>query len=205
MTKRIKSKHKVDRRLGANIWGRPKSPFNSRAYGPGQHGQRSSAKPSDYKIQLQAKQKLKNYYGNLNERQFRNVFKEANRVRGNTGENLVGILESRLDAVVYRAKFAQTVFEARQIINHGHIKVNGKKVNISSYIVKENDEVEVKESSKQMAKILSAVANKEREVPEYIVADHKQMTAKFSRVPKMDEIPYPAIMEPNLVVEYYSR
>jgi small subunit ribosomal protein S4 len=126
-------------------------------------------------------------------------------VRGNTGENLVGILESRLDAVVYRAKFAQTVFEARQIINHGHIKVNGKKVNISSYMVKENDEVEVKESSKQMAKILSAVANKEREVPEYIVADHKQMTAKFSRVPKMDEIPYPAIMEPNLVVEYYSR
>src|SRR6056300_955737 len=205
MTKRIKSKHKVDRRLGANIWGRPKSPFNSRAYGPGQHGQRSSAKPSDYKIQLQAKQKLKNYYGNLNERQFRNVFKEANRVRGNTGENLVGILESRLDAVVYRAKFAQTVFEARQIINHGHIKVNGKKVNISSYMVKENDEVEVKESSKQMAKILSAVANKEREVPEYIVADHKQMTAKFSRIPKMDEIPYPAIMEPNLVVEYYSR
>ena len=205
MTKRIKSKHKVDRRLGANIWGRPKSPFNSRAYGPGQHGQRSSAKPSDYKVQLQAKQKLKNYYGNLNERQFRNVFKEANRVRGNTGENLVGILESRLDAVVYRAKFAQTVFEARQIINHGHIKVNGKKVNISSYMVKENDEVEVKESSKQMAKILSAVANKEREVPEYIVADHKQMTAKFSRVPKMDEIPYPAIMEPNLVVEYYSR
>ena len=206
MTKRIQAKHKADRRLGCNLWGRPKSPFNKRAFGPGQHGQlRAKGKPSDYKIQLQAKQKLKNYYGNLNERQFRNVFKEANRVRGNTGENLVGILESRLDAVVYRAKFAQTVFEARQIINHGHIKVNGKKVNISSYMVKENDEVEVKESSKQMAKILSAVANKEREVPEYIVADHKQMTAKFSRVPKMDEIPYPAIMEPNLVVEYYSR
>src|SRR5210317_127282 len=206
MTKRIQAKHKADRRLGCNLWGRPKSPFNNRAFGPGQHGQsKAKGKPSDYKIQLQAKQKLKNYYGNLNERQFRNVFKEANRVRGNTGENLVGILESRLDAVVYRAKFAQTVFEARQIINHGHIKVNGKKVNISSYMVKENDEVEVKESSKQMAKILSAVANKEREVPEYIVADHKQMTAKFSRVPKMDEIPYPAIMEPNLVVEYYSR
>ena len=206
MTKRIQAKHKADRRLGCNLWGRPKSPFNKRAFGPGQHGQwKAKGKPSDYKIQLQAKQKLKNYYGNLNERQFRNVFKEANRVRGNTGENLVGILESRLDAVVYRAKFAQTVFEARQIINHGHIKVNGKKVNISSYMVKENDEVEVKESSKQMAKILSAVANKEREVPEYIVADHKQMTAKFSRVPKMDEIPYPAIMEPNLVVEYYSR
>ncbi|MEK9741941.1 MAG: 30S ribosomal protein S4, partial [Pelagibacteraceae bacterium] len=166
MTKRIQAKHKVDRRLGVNLWGRPKSPFNKRAFGPGQHGQtKSKGKPSDYKIQLQAKQKLKNYYGNLNERQFRNVFKEASRVRGNTGEILVGILESRLDAVVYRAKFAQTVFQARQIINHGHIKVNGKKVNISSYIVKENDVVEVKEASKQLATILSAVANKEREVP----------------------------------------
>ena len=206
MTKRIQAKHKVDRRLGVNLWGRPKSPFNKRAFGPGQHGQtKSKGKPSDYKIQLQAKQKLKNYYGNLNERQFRNVFKEASRVRGNTGEILVGILESRLDAVVYRAKFAQTVFQARQIINHGHIKVNGKKVNISSYIVKENDVVEVKEASKQLATILSAVANKEREVPEYIVADHKGFTAKLTRVPKMEEIPYPAVMEPNLVVEYYSR
>lgn len=206
MTKRIQAKHKVDRRLGVNLWGRPKSPFNKRAFGPGQHGQtKAKGKPSDYKIQLQAKQKLKNYYGNLNERQFRNVFKEADRIRGNTGENLVGILESRLDAVIYRAKFAQTVFQARQVINHGHIRVNGKKVNISSYTVKENDLIEVKESSKQLVVILSAIANKEREVPDYIVADHKQFTAKFSRVPKMEEIPYPAVMEPNLVVEYYSR
>ena len=205
MTKRIKSKHKVDRRLGANIWGRPKSPFNSRAYGPGQHGQRSSAKPSDYKVQLQAKQKLKNYYGNLNERQFRNLYREADRRRGNTGENLVGLLESRLDAVIYRAKFATTVFQARQLINHGHVKVNGKRVNISSFKLNDKDEVEIKESSKQLAYVLSSTQLKERDVPEYIVADHKQMTAKFSRVPKMDEIPYPAIMEPNLVVEYYSR
>ena len=206
MTKRIQAKHKVDRRLGVNPWGRPKSPFNKRAFGPGQHGQtKARGKPSDYKIQLQAKQKLKSYYGNLNERQFRNVFKEADRIRGNTGENLVGILESRLDAVIYRAKFAQTVFQARQVINHGHIRVNGKKVNISSYSVKENDVIEVKESSKQLAVILSAVSNKERDVPEYIVADHKQFSAKFTRVPKMEEIPYPALMEPNLVVEYYSR
>ena len=154
MTKRIKSKHKVDRRLGANIWGRPKSPFNSRAYGPGQHGQRSSAKPSDYKIQLQAKQKLKNYYGNLNERQFRNLYREADRRRGNTGENLVGLLESRLDAVIYRAKFATTVFQARQLINHGHVKVNGKRVNISSYKLNDQDLVEIKESSKQLAYVL---------------------------------------------------
>ena len=205
MTKRNKSKHKVDRRLGANIWGRPKSPFNTRAYGPGQHGQRSSAKPSDYKIQLQAKQKLKNYYGNLNERQFRNLYREADRRRGNTGENLVGLLESRLDAVIYRAKFATTVFQARQLINHGHVKVNGKRVNISSYKLNHEDLVEIKESSKQLAYVLSSTQLKERDVPEYIVADHNKMTAKLARVPRFDEIPYPAIMEPNLVVEYYSR
>jgi small subunit ribosomal protein S4 len=205
MTKRIKSKHKVDRRLGANIWGRPKSPFNSRAYGPGQHGQRSSAKPSDYKVQLQAKQKLKNYYGNLNERQFRNLYREADRRRGNTGENLVGLLESRLDAVIYRAKFATTVFQARQLINHGHVKVNGKRVNISSFKLNDKDEIEIKESSKQLAYVLASTQLKERDVPEYIVADHNKMTAKLARVPKFDEIPYPAIMEPNLVVEYYSR
>ena len=205
MSKRIKSKHKVDRRLGVNLWGRPKSPYNKRAYGPGQHGQRSSAKPSDYKIQLQAKQKLKNYYGNLNERQFRNVYKEAARRKGNTGENLVGILESRLDAVIYRAKFANTVFQARQLINHGHVKVNGKRVNISSFYLNENDEVEIKDSSKQLNMILSASSSKEREVPDYLVSDQKKLTAKLSRIPKFEEIPYPAIMEPNLVVEYYSR
>ena len=205
MSKRIKSKHKVDRRLGVNLWGRPKSPFNKRAYGPGQHGQRASAKPSDYKIQLQAKQKLKSYYGNLNERQFRNVYKEAARRKGNTGENLVGILESRLDAVIYRAKFANTVFQARQLINHGHVKVNGKRVNISSFYLNENDEVEIKDSSKQLNTILSASSSKEREVPDYLVSDQKKLTAKLPRIPKFEEIPYPAIMEPNLVVEYYSR
>jgi len=205
MSKRIKSKHKVDRRLGVNLWGRPKSPYNKRAYGPGQHGQRASAKPSDYKIQLQAKQKLKSYYGNLNERQFRNVYKEAARRKGNTGENLVGILESRLDAIIYRAKFANTVFQARQLINHGHVKVNGKRVNISSFYLNENDEVEIKDSSKQLNMILSASSSKEREVPDYLVSDQKKLTAKLSRIPKFEEIPYPAIMEPNLVVEYYSR
>ena len=179
MSKRIKSKHKVDRRLGVNLWGRPKSPFNKRAYGPGQHGQRASAKPSDYKIQLQAKQKLKSYYGNLNERQFRNVYKEAARRKGNTGENLVGILESRLDAVIYRAKFANTVFQARQLINHGHVKVNGKRVNISSFYLNENDEVEIKDSSKQLNTILSASSSKEREVPDYLVSDQKNLPQNF--------------------------
>jgi small subunit ribosomal protein S4 len=205
MTKRINSTHKVDRRLGVNLWGRPKSPFNTRAYRPGQHGQRNKVKPSDYNIQLQAKQKLKSYYGNMSERQFRNLFRKAYKKKGDTGENLVGLLERRLDAVIYRAKFAITVFAARQIINHGKVKVNGRKVNISSYLVSENDEIEIKDSFKQSIPIIGATQSKEREVPEYIVADHKKMTAKFNKVPKYDQIPYPVQMEPKLVVEYYSR
>ena len=205
MTKRLNSKHKVDRRLKVNLWGRPKSPFNTRAYGPGQHGQTKSSKPSDYGIQLQAKQKLKAYYGNINERQFRNIYKKAVMLRGDTGENLIGLLERRLDAVIYRAKFATTVFSARQLINHGHVKVNGKKVNISSYAAKEEDSIEIREKSKQLAIIDIALANKERETPEYIQMDEKNKKLKFVRVPKFEEVPYPIIMEPNLVIEYYSR
>ena len=171
MTKRLNSKHKVDRRLKVNLWGRPKSPFNKRAYPPGQHGQRKTAKHSDYGIQLQAKQKLKSYYGNINERQFRNLYKKAIMKKGDTAENLIGFLEKRLDAVVYRAKLATTIFGARQLINHGHVKVNGKKVNISSYQLKEEETVEVRDKSKQLALIDVALANKEREVPEYLQVD----------------------------------
>ena len=173
MTKRISSKHKIDRRLKINLWGRPKSPFNTRAYGPGQHGQSRQGKPSDYGIQLQAKQKLKGYYGNINERQFRNLYKKAAMQKGDTGENLIGLLERRLDAVVYRARFSTTIFSARQLINHGHVKVNGKKVNISSYIVKEEDIIEIRDKSKQLAIIDIALASKERETPEYINLDEK--------------------------------
>tara|TARA_B110000114_G_C14856346_1_gene302837 strand:+ start:36 stop:653 length:618 start_codon:yes stop_codon:yes gene_type:complete len=205
MTKRLNSKHKIDRRLNINLWGRPKSPFNTRAYGPGQHGQGRKGKPSDYGIQLQAKQKLKGYYGNINERQFRNLYKKAAMLKGDTGENLIGLLERRLDSVVYRAKFSTTVFSARQLINHGHVKVNGKKVNISSYAVKEEDTIEIRDKSKQLAIIDLALANKERETPEYIQLDEKNKKLKFVRVPKFDEVPYPVIMEPNLVIEYYSR
>ena len=148
MTKRLNSKHKVDRRLRVNLWGRPKSPFNSRRYPPGQHGQSASKKkPSDYGIQLNAKQKLKSYYGNMNERQFRNVYKKAIMKRGDTAENLIGLLERRLDAVIYRAKFSTTIFSARQLINHGHVKVNGKKVNIASYLIKEEDSIEIRDLS----------------------------------------------------------
>ena len=205
MTKRLKSKHKVDRRLKANIWGRPKSPFNSRAYPPGQHGQNKKGKPTDYGTQLQAKQKLKAYYGNINERQFRNIYKKASMLKGDTSENLIGLLERRLDAVIYRAKFATTIFSARQLINHGHVKVNGKKVNISSYLVKEEDSIEIRDKSKQLAIIDIALASKEREAPEYIQLDQKNKKFKFVRIPKFEEVPYPVVMEPNLVIEYYSR
>ena len=205
MTKRLASKHKVDRRLKVNLWGRPKSPFNSRNYPPGQHGKAKKGKLSDYGTQLEAKQKMKFYYGNMNERQFRNVYRKAIQKKGNTTENLVGFLESRLDTVVYRAKFATTVFSARQLINHGHIKVNGKKVNIPSYLVKAEDTIEIKDKSKDIAAIVEALLSQEREIPDYIHMDEKNKKATLTRIPKFSEVPYPVIMEPNLVIEYYSR
>ena len=205
MTKRLTSKHKVDRRLKVNLWGRPKSPFNSRNYPPGQHGQSKKGKPSDYGTQLEAKQKMKFYYGNMNERQFRNVYLKAIKKKGNTSENLIGFLERRLDTVIYRAKFAITVFAARQLINHGHVKVNGKKVDISSYLVKPDDSIEIKDKSKDMTAIIGALVTKERDVPDYIQMDEKNKKAKLIRVPEFSEVPFPSIMEPNLVIEYYSR
>ena len=205
MTKRTAAKHKIDRRMGENIWGRPKSPVNRREYGPGQHGQRRKAKLSDFGVQLRAKQKLKGYYGDLTEKQFRRIFGEAERLRGDTGEKLVGLLESRLDAFVYRAKFVQTVFAARQFVNHGHVMVNGKKVNIPSYRLREGDLVEVRDKSKKLSTILEAISLAERDVPEYIKVDHSNMTSEFVRVPELSEIPYPVVMEPNLVVEFYSK
>ena len=205
MTKRLASKHKVDRRLRINLWGRPKSPFNSRNYKPGQHGKTKKGKISDYGTQLEAKQKLKFYYGNMNERQFRNFYRKALQKKGNTTENLIGFLERRLDTVIYRAKFATTVFSARQLINHGHVRVNGKKVNIPSFLVTEKDTIEIKDKSKDLVVIAGALVNKEREIPDYIQMDEKNKIAKLILVPKFSEVPYPSIMEPNLVIEYYSR
>ena len=205
MTKRLNSKHKVDRRLKVNLWGRPKSPFNTRAYGPGQHGQTKTSKPSDYGIQLQAKQKLKAYYGNINERQFRNIYRKALSKKGDTTENLIALLESRLDTIIYRAKFAPTVFSARQMINHGHIRVNKKRVNIASYLVKGSDLIEIREKSKKLVIVEGSIQSKERDVPEYIQIDDKNKTAKLIRVPKFSEVPFPVVMEPSLVIEYYSR
>jgi small subunit ribosomal protein S4 len=204
MTKRIAAKHKIDRRLGVNLWGRAKSPFNDRSYGPGQHGQQRS-KPSDYGVQLRSKQKLKGYYGNLTEKQFRRVYDESVRRKGDTSENMIGLLERRLDAVVYRMKFVATVFAARQIVNHGHIFVNGKRVNIPSYKVKEGDEISVEGSMKENTVVLGATQLAERDVPDYMEVDHKTMKGKFIRTPKLSDVPYPVQMEPNLVVEFYSR
>ncbi|WP_299425382.1 30S ribosomal protein S4 [uncultured Shimia sp.] len=205
MTKRTAAKYKIDRRMGENIWGRPKSPVNRRDYGPGQHGQRRKGKLSDFGTQLRAKQKLKGYYGDMTEKMFRRIYAEAERVKGDTGENLIGLLERRLDAVVYRAKFVATVFAARQFVNHGHVLVNGKRVNIASYRVKEGDVIEVREKSKQLAILLEATQLNERDVPDYIDADHNKMTATFVRTPGLSDVPYPVVMEPNLVVEFYAK
>ena len=205
MTKRTSAKYKIDRRMGENIWGRPKSPVNKREYGPGQHGQRRKNKLSDFGTQLRAKQKLKGYYGDLTEKQFRKIYAEAERVRGDTGEMLVGLLERRLDAVCYRAKLVPTIFAARQFVNHGHVTVNGRRVNIASYRVSEGDVVEVRQKSKQMGLILEAIQLAERDVPDYLEVDHNKMIVRFVRTPALGDVPYPVQMEPNLVVEFYAK
>ncbi len=204
MTKRTESKYKINRRLGVNLWGRSKSPINKREYGPGQHGQRRK-KPSDYGVQLMAKQKLKGYYGNIGEKAFYRYYEEAVRRKGDTSENLIELLERRLDAVVYRLKFALTPFAARQFVSHGHVLVNGRRVNIPSYLVKDGDEIAVREKSKQLAMVLDAAQSSERDVPEYMEVDHRAMKGRFLRTPKLSDVPYPVQMDPNLVVEYYSR
>ncbi|MEM5500774.1 30S ribosomal protein S4 [Ahrensia kielensis] len=205
MSKRESTKYKLDRRMGENIWGRPKSPVNRREYGPGQHGQRRKGKLSDFGVQLRAKQKLKGYYGDISEKQFRKTFDEASRRKGDTPDLLIGLLESRLDAMVYRSKFVATIFAARQFVNHGHVKVNGQRVNIPSYRLKEGDVVEVREKSKQLAFVIEATQLAERDVPDYLEVDHTKMTSKYVRVPSLGDVPYPVMMEPNLVVEFYSR
>ncbi len=204
MSKRIRSKFKIDRRLNVNLWGRSKSPINKREYGPGQHGQRRK-KPSDFGLQLQAKQKLKGHYGNIGEKQFRRLYEEAVRRRGDTGENLIQLLERRLDAAVYRMKFAKTPFAARQLINHGHIRVNDRLVNIPSYQLRDGDIVQVKEASRQSQPVLDAVQSKERDVPDYLSVDTSSMKGTFVRAPNFADVPYPVVMEPNLVIEFYSR
>ena len=205
MSKRESAKYKIDRRMGENIWGRPKSPVNKREYGPGQHGQRRKGKTSDFGLQLRAKQKLKGFYGDISEKQFRKTYEEANRRRGDTSENLIGLLESRLDAIVYRAKFVPTVFAARQFVSHGHVTVNGRRVTIPSYRLRIGDVVEVKEKARQLPLVLEALKSAERDIPDYVDVDQNKFTAKLARIPALSDVPYPVTMEPNLVVEFYSR
>ncbi|MGI9392244.1 MAG: 30S ribosomal protein S4 [Parvibaculales bacterium] len=205
MSKRISTKYKIDRRMGENIWGRPKSPVNRREYGPGEHGQRRMGKLSDFGTQLRAKQKLKGYYGNVNERQFRNIYKEATRMRGDTGENLIGLLEQRLDMFIYRAKFVPTIFAARQFINHGHVMIDGCRVNIPSYRVKPGQLVQLREKSRNLGLVLEAMQLAERDVPEYLNVNHSKMTAEMKNIPQLADVPYPVQMEPNLIIEFYSR
>ncbi|MHA1165155.1 MAG: 30S ribosomal protein S4 [Alphaproteobacteria bacterium] len=205
MTKRLRAKYKIDRRLGENIWGRPKSPVNKREYGPGEHGQRRRQKTSDFGLQLRAKQKLKGHYGNITEKQFKAIYREAERVKGDTSENLIGLLERRLDAIVYRSKLVPTVFSARQFVNHGHVLVNGKKVNIPSYRCKVGDVIEVREKSRDMGLVLEATQSSERDTPDYLDVDHTKLKVGLNRIPVLSDVPYPVMMEPNLVIEYYSR
>jgi small subunit ribosomal protein S4 len=205
MTKRVRAKHKIDRRMGENIWGRPKSPLNKRESRPGQHGERRVSKTSDFGQQLKAKQKLKGYYANISERQFSKLYEEAASRKGSTSEQLIGLLECRLDAVVYRAKFVPTMFAARQFVSHGHITVNGRRVTVSSFRCRINDVVEVKEKSRQLPLVLEAIKSPEREIPDYVDTDHTKMTAKLLRIPALSDVPYAVQMEPNLVVEFYSR
>ena len=205
MTKRLTAKHKIDRRMGENIWGRPKSPVNKREYGPGQHGQRRKGKPSDFGIQLKAKQKLKGYYANISERQFRSVYEEASRMKGDSSENLIGLLERRLDVIIYRAKFVSTIFAARQFVSHGHVKVNGRRSTIASMRIKVGDQLELSPKAKDLAIVLEATQLSERDVPDYIETSHTAMTAKLVRVPALADVPFPVQMEPHFVVEYYSR
>ena len=204
MSRRHSAKYKIDRRVGENIWGRPKSPFNKRAYKPGQHGQNRRNKVSDFGMQLMAKQKLKGYYGDITEKQFSKIYEDAARMKCNSAENLIGILESRLDTIVYRAKFVPTIFAARQFVNHGHVTVNGKRCNIGSARLKAGDIVQVREKSRNLALVLEALGSAERDIPDYVEVDPKAMTAEFKRIPVLSDVPYPVKMEPAQVVEFYS-
>ena len=204
MTKRVQAKNKICRRLGVNLWGRAKNPIVKRDYPPGEHGSKRR-KISGYGQQLAAKQKLRGYYGNITERQFRRVYQEAARRRGDTAEHMVGLLERRLDTVVYRLNFVPTVFAARQFVNHGHVSVNGRRVTIPSYLLREGDVVEVREKSKNLALVLGTIQQPERDVPDYLSVDFKALKGSLVREPKLADVPYPVQMEPNLVIEYYSR
>ncbi|XVN41153.1 MAG: 30S ribosomal protein S4 [Rickettsia endosymbiont of Argas persicus] len=205
MTKIVRSKYKASRRLGVSLWGDSKDAFNTRNYRPGQHGQNTMVKTSDYGLHLKAKQRIKCHYGRITEKQFRNLFGSAQKMKGNTGENFIGLLESRLDTIVYRMNIAQTIFAARQLVSHGHIKVNGHKADIASMRLKEGDVVEIKESSRQMTVIQESVSKQGQTTPDYVSFDVDSLSGKYLRVPTISDVRYPFKAEVHLVVELYSR
>ena len=203
MSKRSEPHYKIDRRLGCNLWGRPKSPFNKREYGPGEHGQRRG-KVSDFGIQLRAKQKLKGYYGNLSEKQFRSYYKKAAASKGVTGENPFVILESRLDNVIYRMGFASTRAEARQLVSHKAIMVNGVVVNVPSCTVKEGDNVQVREKAKKQERIIESLnTNFSRGICDWVEVLQEEMKGTFTRLPQRTELSLD--IDESKVVEFYSR
>lgn len=205
MTKIVKAKYKVSRRLGSSIWGDEKDPFHTKNYRPGQHGPGTRGKVSDYGLHLNAKQMVKNHYGRVTETQFRNIFKLASKMKGNTAENFAGLLEQRLDMVVYRMNFAPTIFAARQLVSHCHVRLNGKKVNIASQRVQIGDVIEIKDNSKDITKIMESIQKLSRPVPEYLAIDPAKMSGQLVRIPMISDIPYP--FQPNFgkIVEYYSH
>jgi small subunit ribosomal protein S4 len=205
MTKRIGAKKKVSRKLGASLWGQAKDPYIKRNYKPGQHGASSRGRVSDYGTQLRAKQRMKFYYGNISEKQFFNSFTLASKSKGDVSENFVALLESRLDAIVYRANFVPTVFAARQFVSHKHVSVNGKTVNIPSYKVKVGDVVQVREKSRKLAIVIEAIQKMERDIPSYMQLDKDNLSVRFVTKPSFAEIPYPVEMQPHLITEFYSR
>lgn len=179
-----------------------KCAYDRRAYPPGQHGQRRT-KLSDFGLQLREKQKVKRIYGLL-ERQFEVYFGRAERMKGATGHNLLRRLELRLDNVVYRAGFADSRPEARQLVNHAHFQVNGKVVNISNYVVRVNDEVTVRTRSQKAVPILRSMENvKKREIPDWIEVSSGDFKAKVKYLPERNHVTLP--IEENLIVELYSR
>ncbi len=205
MTKRVNAKKKFSRKLGGSLWGQAKDPYLKRNYKPGQHGASSKGRVSDYGTQLKAKQRMKFYYGNISEKQFFNTFSLAEKSKGDVSENFVGLLESRLDVIVYRANFVPTVFAARQFVSHKHVTVNGKIVNIASYRAKIGDVVQVREKSRTLALVIDAQQKMERDIPSYMMLDKDNLSAKLTEKPTFAEVPYPIEMQPHFITEFYSR
>lgn len=190
------------RRVGQPLCGSPKCPALKRPYPPGQHGKDGRRRVSEYGKQILEKQKLKFIYG-VQERQLRRYLEMARKARGRTGERLLQLLESRLDNIVYRLGFAASLPAARQLVSHGHIEVNGKKVDIPSYIVEVGDVVAVREKSRNLDPVVQSIESRAGNVPDYLSLDAEARRGVLLRVPSKEEIPVP--VDDNLIIEFYAR